>query len=280
MIPSIKINDFVIDRTAGSPFTFYGALSEKTLPGIDLKFSVSGPSDIEAIEAIFSQEVVQVDDPFVGQSYQASIQLRTSSYVSGNITRHYIGQVQALDVAPEFSILEIEGDQFPVLATHESIIDEEERNGIVRDILLRLTPEQFLVVQGYLRNATLSVRRVGVDEQPILARQRSFAYWSQHVNDGVSFYKQIVPLIYPADILPSRGPSLALRTDQDILSGMLQTLVIRFERLLDELVESNAITTEKRKLLLSDNLQDLLDSDHIDRINQQRWRVADAEAEL
>ena len=275
----IQINDVTLDVRAGRPTSFYGRLSDKTLPGIDMDFHVTGSQIVEAIERLASQETVQVTDPFVGQTYPASFRLMSHSYTDGQHQHYFICEVRAQDIAPEFSVLIIGGDEFPVLASREEVVTEQDQEGIYRVIVLRLTQAQFVAVQKLLRHE-LSIRRKGVDEKPLVVRPGSRMYWSKHTEDGQTFYKQMVRLVHPSNFPSGKAPGIALVTEQDILFRMVLALSARFERLSDELIEAGVISDEKRALLLSDNWKELLDQQRIDEIAQQTYRVADAEDEL
>jgi hypothetical protein len=276
----IKINDVTLDVRAGRPMSFYGKLSDKTLPGIDMDFHVTDPQSVVAIERLTSQEAVQVTDPFAEQTYPASFRLISHSYTSGQPQHYFTCEVRALDIAPEFNILEMDGDEFPVLASREQIITEQDQEGIYRAIVLRLTQAQFDTVQKLLSHDELSIRRKGVDEKPLIVRHGSQMYWSKHVEGSETFYKQTVRLVHPSTFPSSKAPSIALVTEQEILFRMVMALSARFERLGDELVEAGVISNEKRALLLSDNWNELLNEQRITAIKQEMYRVADAQEEL
>ncbi len=276
----IKINDVTLDVRAGHPTSFHGKLSDKTLPGIDMDFHVTDPQSVVAIERLASQETVQVTDPFTEQTYPASFRLISHSYTSGQPQHYFTCEVRALDTAPEFNILEMDGDEFPVLASREQVVTEQDQEGIYRVIVLRLTQAQFVAVQKLLRHDEISIRRKGVDEKPLIVRHGSQMYWSKHVEDGETFYKQTVRLLHPSTFPSSKAPSIALVTEQNILFRMVIALSARFERLGDELVEAGVITNEKRALLFSDNWNELLDEQRTTAIKQEMYRVADAQEEL
>ncbi len=277
---AIKINDVTLDVRAGHPASFYGRLSDKTLPGIDMDFQVTGSQIVEAIEQLASQETVQVTDPFVGQTYPASFRLISHSYTSGQPQHYFTCEVRALDMVPEFNVLEIDGDEFPVLASREQIITEQDQEGIYSMIVLRLTQAQFVAMQQLLRHDELSIRRKGVDEQSLIVRHGSRMYWSKHVEDGETFYKQMVRLVRPSNFPSGKAPGIALVTEQDILFRMVMELSARFERLTDELVDAGAISSEKRALLFSDNWNELLDEQRTTAIKLETYKVADAQEEF
>ena len=275
----IKINDVALDVRAGRPMSFYGKLSDKTLPGIDMDLHVTGPQIAEAIKKLNSNETVHLTDAFVGQAYPASFRIMSHSYTNGQPQHYFTCEVRALDIAPEFNILEMDGDEFPVLATREQVVTEQDQEGIYRVIILRLTQAQFVVVQELLRRDEISIRRKGVDDKPLTVRHGSRMFWSKHVEDGETFYKQMVRLVHPSTF-PSPKVGIAMIAEQDILFRMVMALSARFERLSDELVEAGVISNEKRALLLGDDWKELLDQQRINEIAQQTYRVADAQEEL
>jgi hypothetical protein len=186
-----------------------------------------------------------------------------------------------LDIAPEFKVLEIEGDTIPVMASREQVIAEQDQEAVIRVILLRLTQAQFLSLQKLLRRNELFVRRIGVDEKPLIVRPGGLGiFWSRHKEDGETFYKQIVRLIHPSNFPSSKAPGIALATEQNILFRMVMEFSARFERLTDELVDAGAISSEKRALLFSDNWNELLDEQRTTAIKWETYRVADAQEEF
>jgi hypothetical protein len=280
----IEIDGLPFDAEVGQPLSFYGVLSGKELPGIDLSFHLDDPEDIETVERLNAQETVQVSDPFIGQTYPASFRRILHSYTQGRPVHSFACEIRAIDLAPEFKVLEILGEQYSVLASYEQAVTEQGQKGISRSILLQLTSDQFVKVQSLLNQSELSIRRVGVDEISLLVRPGFSMFWSEHVESGVTFYKQIVRLIYPANF-PPQGPILALKIERDILYQMVVRLSARFYRLADELVETGAISDEKRTLLLQDKLfgdngNVPLGERSVREIEKQRYCVADAQKEL
>jgi hypothetical protein len=284
MANSIQINDFSLNVRTGRPLSFYGKLSQRTLPGIHLQFRVSAAEDIEAVENLLTLKVVQVSDPFAQQTYPASFVIHQWSTGNGYVGREYIGEVRALDKAPEYKTIAIDGNEFPVLVAHEEVIEiEQDQESIVRSLLLQLTSDQFATLQELRNSVTsqpLGMRRMGIDEQPRMVRFGGNMYWSKHTADGQTFYKQIVRLVEPADSPNGKGAVLALGLDQEILFGMVLALTARFQRLTDELVASNVLSSEQQADLLREDWKGLLDSQQNSRIMQEAWRVKDAEQVL
>lgn len=276
MANSIQINDLSLSIRVGRPLSFYGKLSQQTLPGIHLQFRVSEPEDIEAVENLLALKAVQVNDPFVQQTYPASFVIHQWSTGNGYVGREYIGEVRALDKAPEYKVIVVEGNKFQVLAAREEADSDEE--SIFRTMLLQLTSSQFEIVQTLLERGEqpLSLQRVGIDEQPRTARFAGRMYWSKHTEGEETFYKQIVRFIEPISF-PVSKVGLALQLDQDILSRMVLALSARFQRLMDELVVAGALSSEQQTALLNDEWKALLEQNRLDQVVRERFRVQDAE---
>lgn len=284
MSNSIQINNLSLNIGAGRPLSFYGKLSQQTLPGIHLQFRVSMPEDIEAVENLLTLKVVQVNDPFAQQTYPASFVIHQWSTGNGHLGREYIGEVRALDKAPEYKAIAIESNEFQVLMAHEEVIDmKPDQESIFRSMLLQLTASQFATLQELFNSVApqpLSIKRIGIDEQPIIVRFGGRMYWSKHTNDGETLYKQIVRFVEPADLPNGKGGGLALELDQNILFRMVMALTARFQRLTDELVASNVLSREQQAALLNEDWKELLGSQQNGQIMQDAYRVEDAEKAL
>lgn len=272
---TIKINDMNFNMSVGRPTTFEGKHAGKELAGIDLDFSIRQQRLVEDLEKLFSSETVKVEDPFVGRSYEAILRKTTESYQSGYPDRHYTMQVRELDLPPIFDVLEIEGHQFPVLRYVETDPDPDE---IGRYALLRLSREQFVELQKLIKKESVQIKRIGVDEDPLTVRYGGAMYWSKHKEDGEIYYKQIVRFFSLSD----RTPKVYLASGfvQDNLIRIIEVFASRFEALVNELVQNNVISDEKRTSLLEDTWEELLDTP---LSTETRWplqRVSDAEKEL
>lgn len=200
MPTTLLVNNFTLNPSSVHALPFYGKLSSKELPAMQISFHISGAKSVEAVENLLSQDTVQVNDPFTMQTYPASFQLLNSSYRNDPSERDYTCQITALDIAPKYDALEINGEVFPVLKSEESITTDQDQEGIYRVILLRLTYIQFATIEELLkRDEPLSIKRIGVDKQPLTVRSGSRMYWSKHTEDGEVFYKKIVRLVQPSN---------------------------------------------------------------------------------
>lgn len=270
----IRVNNFPFHSSFGSPVSFQGNLSEKTLAGIDVEFRIEGSGHNSEVDELLKEKVVTVEDPFVNRSYSASIRLTSHSDFNGR-SATYQFELTEIDVAPEFKMLEIEGHQYPVTRHVESDLREE---GVDRYALLHLSVEQFEEVQRLIKPGSIKVRRTGVDEEPLTVRYGGGMYWSQHQEGGNTYYKQIVHFV-PVDIPPSPF-TLASGAKQDALAEMVCSLTVRFEALVNELAQNNVISPERQSALLGNDWRGLLDSQRIDDITRQTMRVHDADEEL
>jgi len=181
---SIKVDDVTFDIAAGHPVSFQGKHSRKTLQGIDLDILVRSQDGIEQVEWLLDQETVQVNDPFAGRSYHASLRMISHSYQEGRPEHRYVCEVRERDIPSEFNILEIEGHQYPVARYIET---DSLDDGIDGYALLLLSQEQFVEIQSLIKPGSVFMRRVGVDEEPLQVRYAGGMYWSQH-GEGDSRY--------------------------------------------------------------------------------------------
>ena len=197
---AIQINDLELTRSSGNPFNFNGILSESILSGIDLDFKVSGERNVASIEELFRCDTVEVYDPFIDRSYTATIRLISSSFQAGRPERHYRGQVKELDRVPDFSRLELNGQEFVLFRYKGEVIEKDK---ISHHALLKLNEEEFKIVNKMINQDSTKMRRIGVDEEQIILRFGGGMYWSQHEENGQTYFKYIVKL-FPLDLKPSK----------------------------------------------------------------------------
>src|SRR6266567_4693197 len=94
---SIKVDDVTFDIATGYPVSFQGKHSRKTLQGINLDILVRSQDGIEKVERLLDQETVEVDDPFAGRSYHASLRLNSHSYQEGRPEHSYVCEIRERD---------------------------------------------------------------------------------------------------------------------------------------------------------------------------------------
>lgn len=271
----IKINDIEFNKSVGNPIVFQGKHSRGNLSGIDLDFSISNQNNIEEVEELLNHSEVQVEDPFANRSYIATIHRQSYSYQHGRPERHYVLQIRELDLPPEFDVLEIEEQKFPVLKYRET---DHEDDAIGMHALLKLSKEQFIQLQMLLDKDSVQIRRIGVDAVPITLRYGGAMYWSEHEEGREKYYKHIVRF-FPLNLSPSRV-NLASGVIQTTLAKKVYNLSARFEALLNELAQNKVISKEKRDILLEANLEELLDKNHLDEMFWEYDKTSDAEEEL
>jgi len=268
----IKINDLSFRISTGHPITFEGKHSGRILSGIKLKVSVVGNEAISQIDELFTCERVQVDDPFVNRIYEATIRRTSLSYQNEQPERHYVAEVKEMDLPPVFEILEIEGNEFPVLKYIATDVDKDE---VGHRVLLKLSREQFVTLNQLIKLGEISMRRIGVDEQPLKVRFGRYEYWSEHEEDNEKYYKKIV-WFFPPETKQRTKLDLALGTAQDNLADMVFALSVRFKVLIEKLKETGALTDEICSDLMNDDWELLLDKTRIDELQWQLDRVQDA----
>ncbi len=267
----IKINDITIEKTTGRSISFEGRHSGKSLAGLDLSFSVWGQESAEKVEDLFTRDIVQIEDPFLNRSYQASLRKKSDSYRVGHPEHRYVAEIRELDMPPEFNTLDIEGHQFPVL----KYIETEHGDVIGRHALLKLLKTQFLDLQSLLKLPTVQIKRMGADENPLTVRYGGAMRWSHHEEGEFEYYKQIVRFFPPEYLLRSKA-----QTTENALIRLVVSLSARFEALLDQLLQNKLLSVEQRDELLGKDWENLVREDRLDEIIWEIERVPDAEEEL
>jgi hypothetical protein len=267
--------DVEVNAGGGHPVSIEGLHSGKTLAGIDLDMTAPDNSSVEAIEALLKLDSCPVYDPFAGRSYKATLTQRSMSYVDGHPERSYSIEIREIDEIPTVQELDIEGKVFQVLRYSENVARE---NAVGRHAVLRLSKHEFQQLRGMIKPGPVNIKRIGVDEEHLSLRFGGVTPWSEHEEDGVAYFKQLLRL-YPADFPPS-GIDLARESQLSTVAIMTVALTGRFELLLDELVKRQAIAEETRSAILGRDWSDLLSKDRLEEIIAKLDKVADAEEEL
>ena len=271
---SIKIDDIQVRASAGRPFAFDGVHSGKTLSGIDMEITVNTDADIQTIEELLKKDSVTVEDPFADRQYEATVARKSSRYQEGRPEKWYNFEVKEMDEVIPFESLEIEGHMFNVIRNTEQLHDDV----IGLYILLRLSPEEFQEFQSLLRLSRINIRRIGIDEIPIVRRFGVALYWSSHEEGSQRFYKQIARF-FPVDPEPGRT-GISLMNDQMAQSQMLVALSARYEALVKILVDNGQLTQENRDALMSEDWKELISDEREVMIRSKLTEVRDAELEL
>ena len=272
---SIKIDDIQVRASAGRPIAFDGVHSGKTLSGIDMEITVNTDADIQAIEELLKKDTVTVEDPFADRQYEATVARKSSGYQEGRPERWYNFEVKEMDEVIPFESLEIEGHTFNVIRNTEQL----HHDGVMGlYILLRLSPEEFQEFQSLLRLSRINIRRIGIDETPIVRRFGGALYWSSHEEGSQRFYKQIARF-FPVDPEP-RSARNSLMNGQMAQSRMLVALSARYEALVKILVDNGQLTQENRDALMSEDWRELISDEREAMIRSKLTEVPDAELEL
>ena len=272
---TIRIDEIEVPDSAGRPFVFNGVHSGTELSGIDVEITVYSDADIQSIEQLFKKDTVMVEDPFIGREYEAILARKSSSYQEGRPERWYHFEVKELDEAIPFESLEIEAHPFTVIRNTEKL-HKDDVIGIY--VLLRLSPEEFRAFQRLIRLSQINIRRIGIDESPLVRRFGGALYWSSHQEGSQRFYKQIARF-FPVDPEPSRM-GLSLQIEQMAQSQMILALYARYETLVNILVEKGQLTQEDGEILMSENWKELISDEREVMIRSQLTEVRDAELEL
>lgn len=271
----LKIDHMELSLNAGAPFEFEGVHSGGQLSGIEVTVTVYSDDGAQAIDELFKKKTAVVDDVFVNRQYEATLHRKSSMYQEGRPGKTYRFEVRELDEAPQFEQLEIEGHTFAVIRNGERL---HEDNVICLNILLRLSPDEFQTFQCLRRPGPITIRRVGIDESPIVRRFGGALYWSSHEEGSARFYKQIVRF-FPTEYPPS-GYSFASGQEQHAQSQMILALTARFEALVNALVENGHVSRETGETLASDEWRKLVDDERVVMMASKLSEVNDADLEL
>jgi len=266
-----------VPRQRYKPVSFVGKHSDKELLGFDFAFDAWGPQEQQAIDRIFDQNTVTAIDPVTGRSFEATVRLLTSSYTEGAPTKAYIGELREIDQIPHVEEIEIEGQRFRVITYTET---EPDADNVGREVVLKLTPEEFRQFHTLLEADTVLMQRIGVDEKPLSLRFGSAFYWSIHESEEGRYYKQIVRF-FPVDMESNSATSLVVPlTYYDALAGMVVRLTERVEALLHDLMEQGIISEERRNTIIGTYDDSLVSKERAAEISRElRW-VYDAEEML
>ncbi len=264
-----------LSPNAGTPFEFEGVHSGGQLSGIEVTVTVYSDDDAQTLDELFQKKTAIVDDAFANRQYEATLHRKSSMYQEGRPGRTYRFEVRELDEAPPFEQLEIEGHTFAVIRNAERL---HEDTVICLNILLRLSPEEFQTFQSLRKPGPITIRRVGIDEDPIVRRFGGALYWSSHEEGSARFYKQIARF-FPSDYPPG-GHSFASGQEQRAQSQMILALTARFEALVNTLVETGNVSQEIGETLASDEWRKLVDDERAMMMASRLSEVNDADLEL
>ena len=272
---AVVIDGFRFPIQPCTPFEYAGVHSGKDLSGIDLDLTVYLDNDISQLKELLQSDTVEVRDPFAGRTYDATIRRKSDSYTVGQPGRRYNFEVKELDEAKQFDTLEIEGNRFQVIRSVEELHDDV----IGLYALLHLSQEDFDKFHRLLlKPGPFQVRRLGIDESPIVRRSGGALYWSAHHEGSLKIYKQIVRF-FPTDF-PGSKFVIAPGQEHFNQSRMLVALSARFEALVGMLVDNGQLSRENGESLISEEWGVLINEEREASIRSQLTEVKDAELEL
>ena len=272
---SLIIDGLCFSMESGTPFQYAGIHSGVDLSGIDIEVTAYSDEDISSIKELLQRDKVNVIDPFAGRTYDATIRRKSDSYTVGQPGRRYNFEVKELDEAKQFDTLEIEGNRFQVIRSVEKLHDDV----IGLYALLHLSQEDFDKFHSLLlKPGPFQVRRLGIDENPIVRRFGGALYWSAHHEGPLKIYKQIVRF-FPTDF-PGSKFVVAPGQEHFNQSRMLVALSARFEALVGMLVDNGQLSRENGESLISEEWGVLINEEREASIRSQLTEVKDAELEL
>ena len=270
----IKLDDLELDASLGVPISIQAKFSPGILAGIDLNFSVNRDESILKIEDIFQRPEVEVNDPYIGRVYKATVKRTFLSYQENRPERSYKAEVREIDIPPKITHLEINGFEFEVIIYSER---EDSNHEIRRHAVLKLSEAEFRQLVSMAKEDRAQIRRVHIDATPIELTLRGMN-WSMHEHEGEIFRKLSVNL-YPVRDKENKSWSdklgLLMNIRPQNLERQLLILSARYERLVELLVEKGVLSqTEKENLFVQDWGNN---NDRIEELKLEFRRVDDAE---
>jgi len=270
----IKIGEVEIHIRAGEEFSFEGLFSNKTLAGINLKLENVDRYYQKRIEDLLKEKEVGVYDPFAAREYRAEISQRSNSYTVGSEVKTYELTVKEIDKIPYFEEIEINGNIFNVLSYQESIISDT----VSRQGVLKLTSEDFNKFRELLSESSISVKRVGVDEESFNMRFGSQMFWSKHKEDEVEYFKHIFRL-FDKSVKPGKL-DFASGIIQGNAANMLISLSSKFEELLEALKSDNSLADDTKDKLQALSRDSIPSKELVNNLYDNLVKVMDAEEHL
>lgn len=224
----VYLNDFEVAIRNCSPLCFDGVLSNRELAGLEVNFSNLRNEDYENIKVKLFTNDLKVKDPFSNREYQATIIERQSSFTVGSDLKSVRYEIKEIDAGPDFEQIELDSLIFDLIVYSEYIFDS---NKVGRECLLKIPYDKFDSFKELLVNDSLKVRRIGVDDEPLILRFGSQFFWSEHSENDEIFYKQIVRL-FDCDLQPSKNT-----VSSTVIQGNAYRMIADLTSRLDSLIK-------------------------------------------
>lgn len=178
------------------------------------------------------------------------------------------------NIRHKFETLEIEGSSFPVIKNLEYRSEDSQDDEFMFAVLLKLSVDQFRSeLPNLLVSEKVSVKRVGVDDQP-LSLKWTTGQWSEHSDEeGKTFFK-LGAGFGTENAKPEENPFFDLL---EPVEEKIFELRVRFEALLNELTQANYLTEERRDTLLSYNWTSLLSEEGLRKAKMRSSQIKDVE---
>jgi hypothetical protein len=227
----------------------------------------------EALRALLSERRISVMAPDDDKEYRAVLKQTGYRFHSNTSTREFELSIIETLVTPPFAIAEVNGIEFSVLAHRDPEIPNISP---AWHLLVKATSAGVSHLREALKAKTISVKRVGIDEEPVSYRLRGRGSWSEHEDETGRFFKHEIILL-PTDYTP---PMFGKVQSPFVYNTHVaaRELLVRFEALLGALVENGTISQETSNRILLTPWDQLLPTE---RTEDTRWRFFgsdDAEA--
>lgn len=247
---SLRLDNYDIAPDAISPFDFNGPFSGKPCAGLEVKMTTRTDQERDQLDAIIEKDSIQVKDPLRERAYAAKCQLRSTGYTDGNPNHWYDIELREIDPVPNVDALEIDGRLFSVCKYDETLHGD---TVVGKHAVLDLAHDELSIVHSLVMHETVRVRRVGVDDEAVVARFGGEMYWSRTEEGSEARFRQIVRF-FPPDYNP-KDTGIASATQQDNLQHTIVGLISRTEMLIEMLLEKELLTSQQVDELLQSSLR-------------------------
>jgi len=235
VLGDLKLNPGIVRRD-----TYLGIHSGRELSKFEVNLSTGTPAQTASVEQLLEKKRVQCFDPEQQRAFDVELTLQSSSYQSGRPEKRFSIAASEIDTWPVVENVEIEGIRFAVSQYRET---DEGEGRVGRHAILTLNDEELRQLRQLVRPGRVSVRRVGVDTEPLSLRFGGMQCWSENTVGDQGKIKQIVRF-YSADPDP-KSPPFASAVIQQNTALLAIEAAHKLNCLVDEL-RRNGVLSEKK----------------------------------
>lgn len=235
LLGDLKLNPGIVRRDR-----YLGIHSGRELSKFEVNVSTATPAQTASVEQLLEKKRVQCFDPEQQRAFDVELTLQSSSYQSGRPEKRFSISASEIDTWPAVETLEIEGVRFTVSQYRET---DEGGGHVGRHAMLKLDEEQLRQVRLLVKPGRVSVRRVGIDVEPLSLRFGGMQCWSEDTTNDQKEIQQIIRL-YSVDP-DQKSPEFASAVIQHNTALLAIEAAHKLNGLVDELRRNGVLSEEK-----------------------------------